>query len=156
MEYTFFWSGPFSQWYKSEFTIDGKKFCTAEQYMMYSKAIHFGDEEIAQKVMATRDPKKQKALGRQVKNFDATEWNRVARLYVFDGNYAKFTQNEDLLKILMATGDTVLVEASPYDAIWGIGMSEEEARKTPADKWKGTNWLGLAITKVREELLRKV
>lgn len=155
MEYTFFWAGPFSQWFRSDFVVDGKKFCTAEQYMMYKKAIHFGDEEIAQKVMATCNPKIQKALGRKVKNFVAEEWNRVARQYVYEGNYAKFTQNPKLLKVLMETGDTVLVEASPYDTIWGIGMGADEASKTPPEKWKGTNWLGIEITRVRENLLQE-
>lgn len=152
MKYTYFWSGYFSQWYPSEFTIDGIKFCTAEQYMMYRKATLFGDTAIAEQVLATKNPKEQKALGRKVANFDADTWNAAAKDIVFVGNYAKFTQNKHLLLDLLATGDTLFVEASPYDAIWGIGITEDVARKTPPDEWPGTNWLGEVLTKVRNTI----
>lgn len=162
-KYTFFWNGPFSQWFKSDFNVEffdlgdfyrhkGGTFRTAEQFMMYAKAIMFNDKEIATQIMATNDPSKQKALGRQVKNFDVTRWNAIAQHIVFQGNLAKFTQNEALLADLKATKGTILVEASPYDTIWGIGLNEETARITPVKDWKGTNWLGIALEKVKHHL----
>jgi ribA/ribD-fused uncharacterized protein len=155
LKYTYFWSGPFSQWTKSEFVVDGIKFCTAEQFMMWCKAKLFEDDEIAEKILNTQDPKMQKALGRKVKNFDAETWNMAAKIVVYKGNYAKFTQNPKLLKVLMATEGTYLVEASPYDKIWGIGLNEADARKIPACDWPGTNWLGMVLTQLRNDLLNQ-
>lgn len=152
-EYYFFWAGPLSQWAKCSFTIDGKRFNTAEQYMMYKKAVHFGDNEITERIMKTSNPRVQKQLGRQVQNFDPEEWASVARGYVFEGNLAKFTQNPALLNVLLSTGDAIIVEASPYDKIWGIGLNEAVAKRTPAEKWPGTNWLGLELMNVREYII---
>lgn len=155
MLYTFFWSGPFSQWAKSPFVIDNMKFNTAEQYMMYKKAIRYGDNETAEKIMKTSNPRVQKALGRQVKNFDAQDWSSCCRTYVYEANYAKFKQNPKLLKLLLMTEGTILCEASPYDAIWGCGLSEALARGTPPEKWPGTNWLGLVLTQVRDDIIKQ-
>lgn len=152
-KYTFFWSGPFSQWAKSKFTTDGQTFNTAEQYMMYSKAKLFEDEEIATKILATSNPRVQKMLGRQVRGFDAEVWQVAAVDVVYKGNYAKFTQNPKLMKCLLATEGTVLVEASPYDKIWGIGLGENDARRIPPKQWPGTNLLGLVLTQLREDLI---
>lgn len=154
-KYTFFWSGPFSQWAKSKFVIDGQTFNTAEQYMMYSKAQLFGDDEIATKIMATSNPRVQKALGRQVRDFDAQAWQIAAIDVVYKGNHAKFIQNPELLKVLLATEGTTLVEASPYDKIWGIGLDEAAAKRTPADRWPGTNLLGLVLTQLREDIINQ-
>lgn len=151
-EYVFFWNGPFSQWYNSPFIANSKHFVTAEQYMMYHKALLFDDYDIADKILRTSNPKDQKALGRQVKNFDKDIWDWQARTVVYTGNYCKFTQNAKLKDILMATGNKTLVEASPYDKIWGIGLGEVDARKTPASDWPGTNWLGLELTRLRNNL----
>lgn len=150
--YTFFWSGIFSQWYPSDFIIHNIKFNCAEQWMMYSKAILFGDHETAAKILATRNPKEQKDLGRQVKNFNPVIWDNIAQVLVYQGNMAKFTQNPKLLEFLMDTGDNTLVEASPYDKIWGIGLGEEKAKITPPDQWLGKNWLGIALTTVKNDL----
>lgn len=147
----FFWRGPLSQWHRSPFIIDGTQYSTAEQYMMAMKARHFGDKEIEEKIMAVSDPKKQKALGRQVRNFDAKAWSEVARDYVFKGNIAKFSEPH-LRDILLATGEKLLVEASPYDTIWGIGLSEDDPRAKDPSQWRGTNWLGETLMRVREEL----
>lgn len=151
-KYTFFWSGPFSQWYKSDMVIDGVKFNCCEQYMMYRKALLFDDKEAITKIMKADDPYKQKRLGREVKNFNQKEWDEIARDVVYKANYAKFTQNEALKWKLINTFGTILVEASPFDKIWGIGLDEETASKTPEDEWPGTNWLGIEITKVRKQL----
>ena len=152
-KFTFFWSGPFSQWHKSKMVIDGINFGTAEQFMMYSKATLFGDKEIAEKILKTSNPKEQKALGRLVKNFDNKIWQEQCREIVYKGNYAKFTQDGILKKQLLATAGTTLVEASPFDKIWGIGLAENDPRAKDRSKWLGTNLLGETLTKLREDLI---
>jgi len=154
--YTFFWSGPFSQWYKSSFVINGVKFNCAEQFMMYSKAMLFGDTQTADKIMRTSNPKEQKKLGRQVENFNSIIWDNIAKLLVYQGNMAKFTQDMILHEILLATGNTLLVEASPLDAIWGIGLDEVAAKSMSPAEWPGSNFLGEAITQVREDLKHRI
>lgn len=151
-KFKFFWGGVFSQWYPSLFIIDGVEYKTAEQYMMVKKALMFNDFDTAKKIMATANPQKQKILGREVKNFNAELWNTYCRKIVFDANYAKFTQNPDLYNELMATKNLTLVEASPSDKIWGIGLGENDERALDRTKWLGTNWLGIAIQEVRNEL----
>jgi ribA/ribD-fused uncharacterized protein len=112
----------------------------------------FGDKWAYGQIMKERDPSKQKALGRQVKNFNKEKWESKARQIVYKANYAKFTQHPDLYSFLMSTGDKHIVEASPTDRIWGIGMSASDRRIYDPDEWKGTNWLGEAIMQVRKEL----
>ncbi len=109
----------------------------------------FGDDDIRQKMLASNDPKEIKALGRQVKNFDAETWNRVAPDIVVKGNLHKFRQNPELCQFLLDTGEKILVEASPYDTIWGIGMQESESGVDNPENWKGTNFLGFALMEVR-------
>lgn len=151
-EFTFFWNGPFSQWHESDFEIDGIKFVTAEQFMMHQKAVLFEDEPMATMILATKDPRQQKAFGRKVRNFDAEIWSARAKEVVKEGNIAKFTQNPGLLAELEATKGTTLVEASPYDKIWGIGLGEWQEERLSRDTWQGTNWLGEVLTEVRIEL----
>ena len=151
-QFTFFWNGPFSQWHASSFVIDDIKFVNAEQFMMHQKAMLFGDDEIATMVLATKNPREQKAFGRKVRGFDAEVWNAQARAIVKEGNIAKFSQNPELLAELETTKGTTLVEASPYDKVWGIGLSEWEDDAKDRTKWKGTNWLGEVLTEVRIEL----
>lgn len=153
-KYTFFWRGPFSQWHPSRFEVPKYEqvFSCAEQYMMYSKAILFRDFDIADQIMKTNSPKEHQILGRQVKNFDLDHWNDNAKDIVFTSNYWKFMQNYDLLTKLLKTGNTTLVEASPYDKIWGIGLDENTAINTPPAQWPGTNWLGLTLTHVRDTI----
>lgn len=152
LKFTYFWKGPFSQWHRSTFTVDGVEYNTAEQYMMAGKARLFGDEETLQKIMKETHPREQKSFGREVKNFVEGEWNEKAKDIVFKGNMAKFTQNEDLKKMLLATEGTYLVEASPLDSIWGIGLAEDDERAKKKETWKGTNWLGEVLDKVREKI----
>lgn len=149
----YFWSGIYSQWHKSDFTIDGNKFTTAEQYMMYKKALLFEDEEVANAIMRTNNPREQKALGRKVRNFNTDTWNKVCREYVYEANYAKFTQNPQMLDELFRTGKKLIVEASPKDIIWGIGLHYDDERIHDKSQWKGKNWLGEAIMRVREQLV---
>jgi len=149
-KYVYFWAGPFSQWAESEFTVAGIKYLTAEQWMMASKARLFGDTETLVKILETADPKTQKKLGREVSGFDPVIWERNRFAIVLAGSIAKFSQNENLKKVLMDTGTAVLVEASPYDNIWGIGMRENEAGIEDPTNWKGLNLLGQALTAARE------
>lgn len=151
-KFTFFWSGPFSQWHPSKFEIDGVEFSTAEQYMMYKKALLFHDYKIAGAIMRTDNPKQQKALGREVRGFKSDKWEKYAKQFVYEGNYAKFTQNVDLLKLLLETEGTTLVEASPFDKIWGIGLAEDNPKAQSRDTWEGKNWLGEVLTDVRDEI----
>ena len=161
-QFTFFWNGPFSQWYPSPFEVDGRMFINAEQFMMYSKAMLFKDEDIAYKIMKSTNPKEQKALGRKVKNFNIETWSgpalgRRPRAWsiVRKGSWNKFSQNPDLLEILADTAGTTLVEASPYDKIWGIGLSEWDSARLTRENWLGTNWLGEILTNVRLDLCGK-
>jgi len=164
--FTLFWGSrsPLSQWHPAPFRApapgDGPnaamvEFAHAEQYMMAAKATHFGDRRSYEQIMATTDPRRAKELGRAVTPFDAAEWNRVARGYVRAGNLQKFTQNPALRLALLATGDTMLVEASPYDRVWGIGLAASHPDATNPSRWRGTNWLGEVLTDVRAELRGK-
>lgn len=149
-KYYFFWNGYFSQWDSSPFIIDGVTFNCCEQWMMFSKASVFKDKETAMQILREKSPRIQKALGRRVANFDADHWNKVARDLVYIGNMAKFQQNIGYLNELLSSGDKIIVEASPYDNIWGIGFDEEHALDN-IENW-GTNWLGEVLMKVREDL----
>jgi len=151
-KFYFFWGGPFSQWGEYPIEIDEVVYCTNEQYMMACKAKLFEDQWAYDQIMKEKDPSKQKAIGRKVKNFDKDEWEKIARDVVYKANYAKFTQYSHLYDILIQTADRIIVEASPYDCIWGIGMGSGDKRVCDPDEWKGTNWLGEEIMKVREDL----
>lgn len=148
-KFVFFWGGPFSQWFKSDFTINGTKYNCAEQYMMAQKALQFGDDEAYKEIMRLKDPSKQKAVGRQVKNFDPNKWNTICRKVVYDANLAKFS-DPTLKQYLLDTGNKEIVEASPYDRIWGIGLGTDDPRCLDKTQWQGTNWLGEAIMQVRD------
>jgi len=151
-KFTLFYGGPFSQWFISDFEVDDVTYNCAEQYMMAMKANMFTDFDTYYKIMEATNPKEQKALGRKVKNFNENAWNKKAKLIVYNGNYSKFTQNSMLRSTLLSTKGTTLVEASPYDAIWGIKLNAKDPRCLSRDTWKGTNWLGEILTKVRDEL----
>jgi ribA/ribD-fused uncharacterized protein len=153
--FTFFWhkKSPFSQWYPSPFTVGGNTYNCAEQYMMHQKALLFGDAEVAAQIMATPDPETQQALGRKVAHFVPKVWERECRKIVHDGNIAKFSQNEHLKQQLFATAGTTLVEASPSDKIWGVGLEESDPRIHDRSQWPGENRLGQVITQVRDELM---
>jgi len=149
--FVFFWGGPFSQWAKYTIVIDGREYNNCEQYMMAQKAQLFGDAEMEARIMVSRNPREQKALGRKVRNFDADRWEAAREAIVFQANLAKFSQNADLREMLLATGDKVIAEASPKDAIWGIGMAENHPNVTDTTLW-GQNLLGKAIMRVRDAL----
>ena len=150
--FVFFCGGWPSQWYPSPFVIDGIGYLCCEQYMMAEKARLFGDEEMLAKILAADEPKEHKAFGRQVKPFDEERWNAVCREVVYRGNLAKFSQSDGLRSLLFATGDKILVEASPTDRIWGIGLGAEDPSAIDPSQWRGKNWLGEAIMRARATL----
>jgi ribA/ribD-fused uncharacterized protein len=155
-QFTFFWSGVFSQWAKTPFTdANGITFNCAEQYMMWSKAKLFSDEETAEQILKTSNPRDQKALGRKVKGFVDEVWKDNAKPIVRNGNIYKFTQNFEARKALLATVGTTLVEASPYDRLWGIGLTEDDERALDRSTWRGENWLGEILTEVRDVIIRE-
>ena len=150
--FVFFWAGWPSQWHPCTFTVDGVTYTCAEQFMMAEKAALFGDDAVRAKVLASTDPRKQKALGRQVRNFDHDRWTAACRDVVHRGNLAKFGHDAELRGRLLATGDRRLVEASPVDRIWGIGLAADDPRAADPSQWRGTNWLGEALDRVRQAL----
>jgi len=151
-DFTFFWQGPLSQWHKCHFIWRFDYFNCAEQYMMYNKATFFQDYETAKKIMKSSNPKEQKSLGKKIKNFNPKEWDEVKKEIVIEGNYCKFSQNENLKKILLNTKDRILVEASPFDKVWGIGLPQNNKHILNPRKWKGKNLLGFCLMEVRESL----
>jgi ribA/ribD-fused uncharacterized protein len=151
-EYELFWKGPFSQWAKSLFVLDGIPYPTAEHWMMAEKARLFKDEDAVRRVLAAKKPDEAKFIGRYVQNYNDEQWAAVRFETVIRGNIAKFEQNPKLGDALMATGNKVLVEASPFDTIWGIGMGEEDPRSRDPRQWLGQNLLGFALMEVRSRL----
>lgn len=145
-------NGYLSNWYLSDFAIGGKSFSSMEQYMMYSKARIFKDEEIAKKILLTSDVAQIKALGRQVSNYDESTWNGVRQIIIYEGLLAKFNQNDDLKAKLKSTGDSILAECAVKDSIWGIGLSMKDSNRLNKNEWKGENLLGYALMMVREHL----
>jgi ribA/ribD-fused uncharacterized protein len=153
--FTFFFTeaSPFSQWYRCRFEDGGIVFGCAEQYMMHGKARLFGDAAIAADILAADHPRTHKALGRKVAGFDGNVWEREREGIVLAGNRAKFTQNPELLATLLATAGTTLVEASPFDRIWGVGLGANSPLIHDRSKWRGKNLLGQVLTRLRDELL---
>lgn len=162
--YNFFWKNksPFSQWYGSwmgsqydgSFKVLEETYETCEHYMMEQKAYLFDDIEVAEQIMKCKHPREVKSLGRKVKKFDAKLWDDHKKSIVYEANYAKFSQNEEFKEMLLSTGDEILVEASPYDRIWGIGYEEKDAVEN-IDNW-GENLLGEVLMEVRETLKKEL
>jgi ribA/ribD-fused uncharacterized protein len=148
-QFVFFWRGPLSQWHPSEFRVEGRTFVCAEQFMMYCKAEIFGDHETAKKILASKSAADQKSLGRQVTGFSESTWRLFREGIVFSANLAKFTQNANLGQLLISTADRTIVEASPKDTVWGVGLSEDDPRILDPSQWRGTNLLGKALMQVR-------
>jgi hypothetical protein len=151
-KYVFFWNGIYSQWHKANMTIDNIEYNSCEQYMMHQKALLFGDEETAELIMQEKNPREQKKFGRMVKGFDKSTWDKNSLAIVYEGNLAKFSQNEGLKKEMLATGNRFFVEASPVDNIWGIGMDQDSPGVEDPSYWLGLNLLGQALTLVKNEL----
>ncbi|OON71001.1 NADAR family protein [Hymenobacter sp. CRA2] len=141
-----------SQWYPAPFELDGRRYATTEHYMMAEKARLFGDEATRDAIIAAAHPDQAKRLGRQVGHFDADRWEAERFGIVVRGNEAKFSQHPSLREFLLASGERILVEASPVDAIWGIGLAQNDARALNPAAWRGLNLLGFALMEVRARL----
>ena len=141
-----------SQWWQSPFWKNDVEYCCMEQYMMAGKARLFGDSEILAEILSENRPDAIKKLGRRVRNFDSDVWKAHKYDIVVEGNLCKFSQNPGLREFLLSTGNSILVEASPFDCIWGIGLKESDPRAQDPLQWKGQNLLGFALTEVRSHL----
>jgi ribA/ribD-fused uncharacterized protein len=152
--YVFFFGGMYSQWAGIPFQEGDVKFNCTEQYMMYWKALAFGDLKSAERIMETYNPAEQKAIGRKVKGFNDERWDLIKYQVVYQGNYLKFSQNPDLLDtFLIKHKDKMFVEASPTDTIWGIGRDLSFPYLEDQSKWNGQNLLGCAIKEVQQKLI---
>ena len=159
-KHIFFWGEFPSNWYKCHFTVkhDGNdlEFFNSEQYFMWMKAITFGDDETAEKILKKgHNPKTAKALGREVKNYDDKKWNEIRYKVMVDANYFKYSQSEELKELLLNQefNGKHFCEASPKDRIWGVGMGECDPLIDDEKNWKGQNLLGKALDEVREMFL---
>jgi ribA/ribD-fused uncharacterized protein len=144
-----------SQWTYSPFVYHGTEYTCAEQYMMSKKAKLFHDKRTRRKIMKEHSPMEMKRLGREVEGFSYSKWRRKCLKIVVKANYCKFSQNEEFKEALLATGDKIIGEASPYDMLWGIGCGMEEPEAWRPKKWQGENLLGIALMKVRKKLRRE-
>ena len=162
VKYVFFWGhqnrGPeisktcFSQWYESEFKSGGVTYTTAEHFMMAEKAKLFNDHDTYERIINASNPGEAKSLGREVKGFNESVWVRNRFEIVVQGNRLKFEQNPNLKAFLLNTGDRVLVEASPVDKIWGVGLAADNQKVENPNLWRGLNLLGFALMEVRDVL----
>lgn len=154
-KYVAFWGSVFSNFYPCKFKINGLLFYNSEQCFMWQKAMHFNDQETAEKILHTIQPVKAKGLGRQVKNFDQKSWEDFRELAMYNAVYAKFSQNQDLRDIITAEefDGKSFVEGSPEDCIWGVGIEWNDPEIEDKDNWQGLNLLGKTLDKVREQLL---
>jgi ribA/ribD-fused uncharacterized protein len=143
----------FSQWFEAGFELDGQHYRTAEHYMMAEKARLFGDLETRALVLMCRTPAEAKKLGRGVRGFEDRDWEAARYGIVVRANLAKFSQNPALRDFLLNTGNRVLVEASPVDPIWGVGLAANDPMAMNPRQWKGLNLLGFALMEVRAQLL---
>ncbi|MFJ2663277.1 NADAR family protein [Nocardia fluminea] len=142
-----------SQWWPATFVLDGVEFASAEHYMMWRKAMLFDDETTAARILGAGHPGQAKKFGRQIRDFDESVWERARFGIVVAGSVAKFGQNDALRGYLVGTGARVLVEASPVDRIWGIGMAADDPGALDPGRWKGLNLLGFALMRARDELI---
>ena len=163
VKYLFFWghspnksgittSSCLSQWWACNFENEGVRFKSAEHWMMYQKARLFADTKIADEILKSETPGEAKALGRQVAHFENDTWNDRRMEIVIQGNILKFSQNEDLQTFLINTKERILVEASPIDEIWGVGLSKDSDKIYNPNTWRGLNLLGFALMEVRNIL----
>lgn len=160
LDYVFFWghrhskkgvtASCFSQWYVAPFEVDGQRYQSAEHYMMAEKAALFGDQPTRARIIEATDPNAAKALGRQVQGFDEALWAQERFAIVARANQAKFSQNPQLGAFLQGTGTHIIVEASPVDPVWGIGLAQDDEKAHRPDRWKGLNLLGFALMQVRD------
>ena len=156
-KFTFFYrsNNVFSQWYEgAPFTKFGITFKTAENFMMWRKGLLFGAPQLVLDKIIQASPRDAKRMGRNlIQFFNEGIWDVAARPLVAEGNYAKFSQNREALAALLRTEGTTLVEASPTDRVWGIGLTADDPRAQQRETWLGTNWLGEVLTEMRKTFL---
>lgn len=141
-----------SQWYPASFIVEGITYFTAEHWMMAKKAELFNDWATLKQMLETESPNSVKKMGRKIANFDPLVWDKHKYETVKQGNLHKFGQHPALKKFLLDSNQKVLVEASPFDTIWGIGLSQNAIEAQNPETWKGENLLGFALMEVRDEL----
>lgn len=145
-------NGYLSNWYQSRFSFRGMSFTSVEQYMMYRKAIMFGDDTVRNRILSTNDVAEIKQLGRSVRNYNDKLWGGQRQIIVYQGLLAKFAQNDDLRIRLLNTGAAILAECAVTDKVWGIGLSMDDDRRFLIDQWQGRNMLGFSLMQVRNML----
>ena len=163
LKYIYFWGNTikenvvskscFSQWYDSPFVVNSVTYRTSEHWMMAHKALLFGDIEVAEKIINCTKPGEAKDLGRSIKKFDEMLWQAERYSIVVKGNIHKFSQNIELKEFLLSTKNRILVEASPVDTIWGVGLTKDSDAIKDVYKWRGLNLLGFALMEARDYLL---
>lgn len=145
-------NGYLSNWYKSNFIINGMEFSSMEKFMMYSKAVCFSDDVIAKRILKIDDVAWIKELGRQVFGYNDNVWNGMRQIIIYEGLYAKFSQNDILKERLKETKDAILAECAVQDRIWGIGLSMKDPKRFDMTQWKGQNLLGYTLMMVRDKI----
>lgn len=141
-----------SQWWPAPFTVDDVVYATAEHWMMAGKARLFGDAEAERRALTAAHPSQAKNAGRLVRDFDETRWERERFRIVVEGSVHKFSADPALRDYLLGTGERVLVEASPVDRVWGIGLAAADEAAADPERWRGPNLLGFALMEARERL----
>lgn len=166
VKYLFFWGNQpskdgtitkscLSQWWLADFVVAGITYRSTEHWMMAEKARLFDDEAALNQILAARSPAEAKKLGREIQHFEPEVWEAQKVAIVIAGNLHKFGQHPELKKFLLSTGDRVLVEASPVDTIWGIGLAADSPAAANPEQWQGPNLLGFALMEVRDRLRRQ-
>ncbi len=150
-KYIFFWHGPFSNFWKTKIKIKDLEFLSSEQAFMYMKAKVF-DKSKCNKILETDSPQEAKKIGRKIRNYDDLKWASLRYDVMKDILFYKFSQNPELKIILLKTGNKILVEGSPYDKIWGVGIHFKDELIYNESNWRGQNLLGKALMEVREKL----
>ena len=145
-------NGYLSNWYMSQFDVNGIGFSSMEQYMMYKKAVCFRDDVIAEKILETDEVGSIKELGRMVAGYNENYWNGIRQIVVYEGLIAKFSQNDKLREGLLHTKDQILAECAVKDRIWGIGLSMKDPDRMDLSKWRGQNLLGYTLMMIRDSL----
>lgn len=165
VKYLFFWGNQpsksgeitkscFSQWWVANFKVADVTYASAEHWMMAEKARLFADNDLLTRILEAPSPAEAKKLGREIRGFVPDIWEEQKYDIVVQGNLHKFSQHPDLAGFLLATNERVLVEASPVDTIWGIGLAADAADAEHPERWKGANLLGFALMEVRDQLRR--
>ena len=163
VKYLFFWGNQpsrdgtitkscFSQWWLADFVVAGVTYRSTEHWMMAEKARLFADKDALARILAVSSPAEAKKLGREIQDFEPAVWEAYKYEIVKKGNVHKFSQHLNLKQFLLATNDRVLVEASPVDTIWGIGLAADAPNAENPACWQGPNLLGFALMEVRDQL----